>query len=143
MQKVIREMADILDKELHVQKKLLEVSNELTDVVIDGEIEELDDILKVQQTMIMTLGKLEEDRIEVAGRLGDEELKITDLIDKAEGELAVRLQKLFEDFTHVIDEQKRVNDINRKLLKTNLEYIEFTLGNLTGNSSINLFDEKA
>ena len=48
-------MADILDKELHVQKKLLEVSNELTDVVIDGEIEELDDILKVQQTMIMTL----------------------------------------------------------------------------------------
>ena len=43
----------------------------------------------------------------------------------------------------MIDEQKRVNDINRKLLKTNLEYIEFTLGNLTGNSSINLFDEKA
>ena len=143
MQKVIWEIADILEKELHIQKELLGLSKELTDVIINGEIKELDNILKVQQTMIMTLGKLEEERMEISSRLGDEDITMTDLIARAEGKLAVRLQELFDDFSYVIDEQKTINNINKKLLKTNLEYIEFTLSNLTGNKTINLFDEKA
>ncbi len=143
MQNKIQEVAHILENQLNIHRDLARLSDKLTDVIINGEIKELDEILKVQQTMIMTLGKLEEERMKAVAELGEKDLTITRLIDMADDELAGRLETIFEELLEVIEEQRRLNHINNKLLKTNLEYVEFTLGNLTGNKPINLFDQKA
>lgn len=143
MQNKIQEVAHILENQLNIHRDLARLSDKLTDVIINGEIKELDEILKAQQTMIMTLGKLEEERMKAVAELGEKDLTITRLIDMADDELAGRLETIFEELLEVIEEQRRLNHINNKLLKTNLEYVEFTLGNLTGNKPINLFDQKA
>lgn len=143
MQQTMERIADILEEELAIYEELVEISRRLTDVIINGEIEELDEILNMQQTMIMSLGRLEEERAGAASELWRDDLVMTEIIEKAEGDLADRLEKLFEDLLDVVEEQKRLNDINSKLIKTNLEYVEFTLGTLTGNKPVHLFDEKA
>ena len=133
MQNKIQEVAHILENQLNIHRDLARLSDKLTDVIKNGEIKELDEILKFQQTMIMTLGKLEEERMKAVAELGEKDLTITRLIDMADDELAGRLETIFEELLEVIEEQRRLNHINNKLLKTNLEYVEFTLGNLTGN----------
>lgn len=143
MQQTMEQVAHILKEELDIYRELVEVSERLTDVILNGEIKELDEILRVQQTMIMTLGKLEEERAKAVSGLWRDDLVMTDLIAEAEGELADRLEGLLEELLKTVEEQKRLNDINSKLIKTNLEYVEFTLGTMAGNKPINLFDQKA
>lgn len=143
MQKIMEGIADILGMELGIYRDLIQISNMLTDVILNEDIKKLEEVLNVQQTMIMTLGKLEKDRLRAMDELWSDNLFLTDLIDKAEGGLAVRLKGLLEDLTEVVEEQKRLNHINGKLIKNNLEYIDMTLKTLTGNKPVNLFDQKA
>lgn len=143
MQQTMERIAHILEDELNIYNKLVEISRKLTDVILEGEIGQLDEVLSVQQTMIMTLGKLENDRSAAMDELWRDDLVITDLIENTEGELAHRLEKVLEDLLEVIEEQKRLNAINNKLIQTNLEYVEFTLSTLDGGGPKNIFDQKA
>lgn len=143
MQQTMEQIAHTLEEELEIYRELVEISEKLTDVILNGEIKELDEILSIQQAMIMALGQLEEERAKTMSGLWKDDLVMTDLIAEAEGDLADRLEGLLEDLLNTIEEQRRLNDINGKLIKTNLEYVEFTLGTLAGNKPINLFDQKA
>ena len=64
--------------------------------------------------------------------MDSEDVALSHLISRAEGELKERLEKLRQTLDRLINEQRRVNRLNERLIKNNLEYINFSLGLLTG-----------
>ncbi|NMA96040.1 MAG: flagellar protein FlgN [Clostridiales bacterium] len=143
MQQTIKNIAHILERELKIYRELLGISKNITDVILNGEIKKLDELLKLQQTIIMTLGKLENDRLKAMDGLWKEDLVMTEIIERAQEDIAKKLTQLLDDLLEVIDEQNRVNEINEKLIRTELEYVEFALGTMASKGPINIFDEKA
>ena len=50
---------DVLGEETRVYEKILQLSKEKKDIVIEGKVSELEEITKNEQTLVVKLGKLE------------------------------------------------------------------------------------
>jgi len=132
MDRAITQLIDILNKEKAVYQDIQELSLKKKDVIAAGKIEELDRIVTAEQSLIMLAGNLARSREkcmeEIEAMLGDnlQEKTLSALIPHIPKEKAETLFRIQEDFTRILEEQKRLNDINEKLIRMNLEFVELS-----------------
>ncbi len=130
MSKSIEQLLTVLDKEYEIYLKFLNIAKEKRQIIIKGKIKELEEITKKEQAMILSLGKLENIREAIVrniiSELNIENVKnMTELAqyldDKNKGNVLNAREKL----SKLLEDVKRENDLNNKLIKQSLEYIEF------------------
>jgi len=122
-----------LEKENDIYERLLSISRQKKDVIIDGKINELDSIIKMEGNLIMEVSKLEDEREkavdDLAKELGckREELSISYLCSKVVDERTAHLKKIADTIGDTLKELKEINDLNGKLIEQSLEFINFSI----------------
>jgi FlgN protein. len=90
----INDLFDVLDGEMLLYKDLLDISTKKTDVIIQGKIQELDNMTKVEGNIICKLSMLEEEREKILSGYDDTgEITISELCKMLPEDDAKKLKK--------------------------------------------------
>lgn len=142
------EMSDVLNDLLGLHRRLLKLSRVKRTALVEGDLKQLEGLLREQKALMEDVAELEDKRTECKER-------IARLLDVPAGELTLRkladlspepFSSVFADtyanLQSVIDELTHLNEGNTVLIESSLVYIDFSLrcilgdgaqGNLYGN----------
>lgn len=141
MVEILMGILSSMEKERDFYLELNELSTRKTDIIIEKEIKDLEKIVDLEQGIIVNIGKLEADRQELVDRLAGikdvdpESITLSTLIEYSDGDIRDRFQTLQDDFVRIIDRQSHLNEINEKLIRTNLEYINMAINLMVGDGT--------
>ena len=134
----LNKLLEILDNQAKIYHDLLDISKNKTDIIVEGKVQGLEKLTKVEQTLILKMSDLE-NQLEKNVKPLVEELEIKEenvtisiLLNYLQGENKKRLEELRENIFSVINEFEHVNKLNSKLIQNSLEYINFSI-NLFSN----------
>lgn len=159
-------LLDVLTKECGLYRDLFDLSRKKSEIIVEGNVEGLTDILSVEQQLVIELGFLETQReqlIEAWARnkaIDPQRATLSQILPLLEGKTRKRMEKVWKDLSEVISQQRQINELNETLIKNNLEYIDFSIKLLAGqdesgtlyskggktsvkSQNRNLFDRKA
>lgn len=138
---LIDKLIEILDKEMSIYEGVLKLANEKTDVIIAGKVSELEGITKLEQSSIIKLSKLEEERETLVEQLAAElnvkpsELTLKSLIKQLPKEQSKRLKSCYDELPKIFNDLRNANVLNSKLIRNSLDYIDFSINVLTNSGS--------
>jgi len=138
---LIDKLIEVLNKETSIYEGILKLSRQKTDVIIAGKVSELEGITRAEQSVIVTLGKLENEREElveqIAAQLGMKasDVKLSGLIKAVPQEQAEKLKKYHETLPKIFGDIRDANGVNSKLIRNSLDYIDFSINVLTGTGT--------
>jgi flagellar biosynthesis/type III secretory pathway chaperone len=136
---LIDDLIDVLLQESKIYDEILKISKNKTNIIVEGKVNELEKIVKLEQTFVLQMARMEGQRerlvSEISGIIGIEPEKITikslvDYVDKKQGAM---LKEQQEKIVQTVKELSSSNDLNSKLIKSSLDYISFSL-NLFANA---------
>lgn len=134
---LIKELTDILNKENDIYETFLKLSNSKTDLITNGNVSELESIVKIEQSLIIKIAKLEDQREKIVESLSSvlgrkpEEVTISELSSCLGEKEAMELKACQEKILKSINGLKTNNELNSKLIKNSLEYIDFSINMMT------------
>ena len=137
MQELLMELTDIMTEEKNIYDELLEISKNKKNIIVEGNVDELERITKTEQSIIIELAKLEDKREDNIQRIANvigikpEDLTISKLVEHVDHETGKKLRDMRETMMKALRELKDLNALNSKLINSSMEYIEFSLGLLT------------
>ncbi|NTV89040.1 MAG: flagellar protein FlgN [Clostridiales bacterium] len=157
-------LIDVVDREAGIYSDILKISENKTNIIVEGKVSELENLISLEQSMIVRMGKLEDEREALVEKLARQlqvepaDITVSSLREKLGTDHAERLDGSRSKLLGVMEKVKEVNGLNNKLIKNSLDYIEFSInllantavaGNIYGNSGQtsdtskrNLFDMK-
>ncbi len=133
MASLYEELVSNLKQQIEYYDELLQISTEKTKVIVANDIESLSKINTVENMLVVRLEKLDKknrevisDIIMVTGKKVDKlTVKgISTLLSKDEGAV---LNKLADELVDVATRMKEVNDKNKILVDTSIEYSDFSM----------------
>ena len=140
----LKEIADslskVLDKEAEIYEKLLKISEHKTKVIVENKVAELEALVKEEQNHIAEIAKLEEERESLVQSAAEstgkdsESLNITELAAMLPDNEAAKLRNSSRNISIILESLKNINELNGKLIKNALEYINFSINLLSGSS---------
>lgn len=136
MNKSIEQLILTLEKEFEIYTEVLELSKLKRRNIIEGQVKELDGITTKEQTLILTLAKLENIRESIVNNLlkelNIESVNNLEELSKYMDETSKKKVKNIKDkLMNTLDQVKKENDLNSKLIKQSLDFIEFNKNLLT------------
>lgn len=142
MDRILTEkLIEILNREISVYENIHKLSKEKTDVIIAGKVSELEGITRLEQSIILKLGKLEEEREELVEQLAAQmkiqsaDVTLEGLIKLLPREQAGKLKACRDALTEILSNIRDANVLNSKLIKNSLDYIDFSINVLTNAGS--------
>jgi FlgN protein. len=118
----------ILKKQFEVCSRYLQIQKEMTDALITGDIKQIDRIVREEQTYIMKIESLEKQREQLLMKELRSGVTISEII---ESDLEDSEKEPFKDAAEllvcVIKELKKVNDLNKRILKERLSVLEYLI----------------
>jgi flagellar biosynthesis/type III secretory pathway chaperone len=142
----MEELLNILQKELNIYEQLLKISKSKTDIIKEGRTSELDTFVKQEEIFIADIIEFEKKRLNLVKNickglgLNRETISISELSQHvAQKE---ELLEFKEKITKTLKDLKKSNDLNSKLVKNSLEYINFAVNLATGASESSLTYEQ-
>jgi len=149
MNELLDRLLENLVQEKEIYKGLLEISERKKQVIVDNNIKELEKIVQMERRFIIDISRLEDERLEIIDAIAaekkvpSENITISTLISWAPEGMARRLEAIRQELKDIIEKQKDLNRLNEKLLKINLEYVNFAVNFLVGSSSSSsVYEEK-
>lgn len=131
-------LIDVLKNEEEIYRDILRASHEKTDIIIKGNVAELENSTKYEQTKIFQVADLEDIREKIIAKLAvqygknSSELNITCIKSLLPQDRAQKLEDTHVKLLKVLNELREVNNLNSKLIRNSLEYIDFSFNLLTG-----------
>ncbi|MFY9176864.1 MAG: flagellar protein FlgN [Caldicoprobacterales bacterium] len=141
MEKLLTDILDSMEREKEIYNQLIELSTRKTHIILKKKVDVLDKLVNLEQEMIEHIKKQELERQELVDKVArlknvePDEVNLSSLIDWSQGDIRLRAENLQEEFIRIIERQSHLNDINAKLIKSNLEYIDFALSLMTGEGA--------
>ncbi|ADL69673.1 FlgN family protein [Thermoanaerobacterium thermosaccharolyticum DSM 571] len=130
----INDLFDVLDGEMLLYKDLLDISTKKTDVIIHGKIQELDNMTKVEGSIICRLSKLEEEREKILSGYDDTgEITISELCKMLPEDDSKKLKKIQKEFESLLKALNDRNELNKSLLQQSIEYVNYSIGLISSN----------
>lgn len=152
MSKSVEQLITALKKEYDIYRDYVDIAKKKKDLIIKGNIKELDHVTGLEQDMILNMGKIDKIRAAIIGNLLNElQVKeianISELVPYLEEEDRVKVLSLKDKLEKVLQEIQELNDLNGRLIQQSLEYIDFNLNLMTsantqGTTYGNRADEK-
>lgn len=147
MKVLFDELIEVLSEELKAHKDLLSLTNKKTDIIIAGHVKDLDKITQLENTLIISIGKLEERREKVVENIQKqlkikEELSMSSILKYSDEETTKEIEKIKNEFLDIIGNLKNKNQLNNVLIQDNLEFINLNLQLLTNSLEQELYNSK-
>jgi hypothetical protein len=122
----------VLKNEEEIFRDYIELAKKKKEIIIAGHVKELDSITKVEQEMIIKMGKIDHIRTSIIGNLllelGIKSVKnISELVKYLPEEVGIKVTELRNRLEENIKEIKEINELNSSLIKQSLEYIDFNM----------------
>jgi len=139
LRQVLSELCALLLEQKNVLAIMLRLSQEERQIIMNGESEKLEDIVRQELRELSKLGAIEKKRIAlhktIAAELDlpEQELTVSAIAGRAgpdEREAIVKLQK---ELTALISQHTALNTENRELIKAHIEYSETMLDMMVGS----------
>lgn len=133
----ISQLIPVMGDQLAAYKELLDIAEKKTDILIKGDVKLLGEITELEQSLILKMGKLEEERFGIVLNLAKEYNKdaedikpdlIKGLLPREDSEA---FSKIYEELKEVLKQVGERNKTNGKLIQQVLEYINFSIDLLT------------
>lgn len=135
----MEQVIEILKKQLEIYHEILKISENKTDIIVKDKIDELKPIVEREETLVGSYISLEKKRISVIKEFAkskgiEKVLKIDDLCEYFPDN-ANEMQELKKEVLDVTKKIKVKNELNEKLVKNSLDFINFSVGLLTGTNT--------
>lgn len=140
---LVAKLAEVLNKENEIYETLYKLSNNKTELITAGKVQELENIVKIEQTLVIKIAKFEEEREKVVGELcgvlgmRPEDVTISELAFRLGDGKATLLKECKDKMLNNINKLKNTNDLNSRLIKNSLEYIDFSINMMTSIDTVN------
>jgi|LSQX01.3.fsa_nt_gb flagellar biosynthesis/type III secretory pathway chaperone len=137
----VNELINVLDEEARAYEDILMISKNKTDIIIEGKVSELESVTRLEQSLVLKMGKLETLRETLVSEISKElninkeNMSISEIMKHFDGEQALKLQAHKNSLTDTLKELKNTNELNSKLIKNSLEYINFSVNLLSSAST--------
>lgn len=141
-------LLNVLRDETTLYSELYNLSVQKTDVVINNKIKELDIIVEKEKYLIVRIGKLEQQRQETLISISDElnlnvdSLNANTILKDSSPSDRKQFSKVVDELTATLEKLNTVNDRNKKLIESNLVYINEVIdGVVMGDSKNNTYND--
>jgi flagellar biosynthesis/type III secretory pathway chaperone len=130
---LLKNLMSVLEQEYKVYEEILKLSKKKTDIIVEGRIAELDNVVKLEQALVAQISRIDTQRELVLNEIVPEkkDINISELKSYADEAQKKSLEEYQKKLTQLIDEMKHVNQLNAKLINNSLEYIDFSLNLIT------------
>jgi len=139
MKELVEVLIKVLDEEIVVYSKLLKNLDEKTDVLVNGDIKNLDEITSREQSITETLVKLENLRekviFNIAHKKEKSELDMSQILEFLEGQEKEILEEKRNKLVNILENIKEKNALNSRLIKDSLDYINLNIDLFTNRDS--------
>jgi len=138
MRQSLTDLCAILQEQKAVLKNMLELAKEERQIIISGESDKLEDIIRLELKELNKLGAIEKRRTELnlalcyEMNIPEKELTVTKIAEKAQPDESAAIKKLQEELTPLIAEHTAVNKENRQLIESHIEYSQTMLELMVG-----------
>jgi len=134
MRQTLADLCILLQEQKEVLGNMLELAKEERQIIISGESQKLEDVIRLELKELSKLGAIEKKRLAlhkvIALELGfsdDEDITVSKIAEKAEPDEHDTIKKLQTELMPIIEEHAAINMENRELIKAHLEYSETML----------------
>lgn len=130
---LINELINVLNQENRVYDSILKISKSKTNVIVEGKVSELENMVKLEQSLVLQMGRLENMREKIAEQIAEQlnlkpsEITISELLKHLESGKGQELKICQEVLGTTIKELKDTNDLNSKLIRNSLDFINFSI----------------
>ena len=140
---VLKPLFAVVDAMLNTHQELLALAQRKRDVLIRGDMDALNLIVKEENTLVFRVEKLESERIAfgrlLAARIGvqPEQLTATRVAELAgDEEEKRRMEELSAQLRNVIGELQKINNTNKQLIEQSLQFIRTSIELLTESPQV-------
>ena len=140
IENTLNELFKIVEKETEIYSSILKLSKEKTDIIVAGKVGELDSMVKVEQSLMFEIMKLEDQRESILEKVAahinvrKDEFNLSVLMQHLNVPLKEKVNIYQKNMMGIMDELKNTNDLNSKLIKQALEYVDFSLNVMTSTA---------
>ena len=131
-------LIDVLNNEAELYREVLKISNKKTRIIVEGKAAELEELTRKEQTLIFQIADLEEIREKLVVKFSEyykknvSELTVSIIASMLPQGKAQKLRGILAELSKTLKDIKEANNLNAKLIKNSLEYIDFSINLLTG-----------
>lgn len=135
-----KELISVLTKILDVYKQLLILSKEKRMVIINVKMIELEKIVRQEQIMVATIGKLEQQReavltsLLVSENISTPNKELLDLVMFCDKDTGKKITEIHRQFKETLAELETNNKMNNHLITQALSVVNYNLNVLSGAS---------
>lgn len=128
MRQVLTELFDLLSQQRDLLEKMLELSREEREVIINGQAEQLEQIVRQELRELSKLSAIEKKRQElgksIASELGlaEQDLSVTAIVESVGKDEGEGIRQLQAELTALISQHTDLNRENRALVEAHIEY---------------------
>lgn len=138
----VQPIVSILEKLEKMHRSLLQLANQKTELVKKGDIEGLQEIIKNEQSHVAAIEVLEKQRLQMVtdylrakGIALADTPTVSEVIEAAEVDSERKqLEELRKQLLSVIDDLRKQNDLNQKLVFQSLQFVNMSLDMLRPQS---------
>ena len=133
----------VLERETACCEALLAKSREKKEALIHNDVAAIEAITAVEADLIQSMSEAEQERLaqtrRIAEKLGrsPESLTISAMIELMDGPEEAELIRLRDALGGILEEQQRLNELNRSLIETQLSYIDYMINATTAPETLN------
>lgn len=140
MKELCEKLTALLAEILEVYQEILTLSRQKKDILIAGQVRELEEITKQEEKLILRVGKLEKERRQVmddirqANGLQEEQLNLVQVKDLMDAAAAEKLEAMSNELRTLMRELQSMNELNTKLLQRAIAFVDFNINVLAQHS---------
>ena len=133
MRPVLTELCKLLSEEKAILETLLSLSQEERRIIISGESEMLEGIVRHELRELRKLSGIEKQRLELHGAISAEfnlavsEVNVSAIAERATQGERIAIRALQTDLTELIAQHTELNNENRELINAHIEYSEIMI----------------
>lgn len=138
MKTVLNDLMELIRAHRDIYSNLLRLSQLKKEALISANVKELENIINAEELIIIHLGEVERKRQnsvrELAKLTGIDEdsIDIDYIVKLMDSEQKTELEEIKEELKNVLDDVSKNNEINSKLIETQLNYIDLTFELIAG-----------
>ena len=133
MRPLLKELCDLLAEQKEILERMLELSVEERRVIISGESEQLEGVVRQELRELSKLNAKEKKRAtlhkDISAELGlpEGDITVSAIAQRAEPDERVAIKNLQTELSALIRQHAEMNTENRELIKAHIEYTEAVL----------------
>jgi len=130
---IIKELIDVLSKETAVYEDIHKIAQNKTDVIVRGKVSNLDSITKLEQSLVLKIREIEDDREKLLAKLSEQlniqagKITVSELTRHLKKGQAEELRHAQQRMVSILNKLRNTNELNSRLIKNSLEYIDFSI----------------